>query len=89
MIMKKGLLVVNEFIKNNKERFTLLYDDLKKAFLNHHIELTQISNSEALIIINEKKKDYIVSFILLTYNLERYYAIKPIRNIKKDISIDK
>ena len=32
---------------------------------------------------DEKKKDYIVSFILLTYNLESYYANKPIRNIKK------
>ena len=27
----------------------------------------------------EKKKDYIVSFILLTYNLEKYYAIKTNR----------
>ena len=36
---------------------------------------------------NEKKKDYIVSFILLTYNLERYYAIKPIRNKKKTFKL--
>ena len=36
---------------------------------------------------DEKKKDYIVSFILLTYNLERYYAIKPIRNKKKTFNL--
>ncbi|MBO4667615.1 MAG: RimK family alpha-L-glutamate ligase [Bacilli bacterium] len=55
--MNKGLLIVNEFIKNNKERFEALYIDLYTAFLNEDINLVKMTNSEVLIKINEKKLD--------------------------------
>ena len=74
--MKKGLLIVNEFIKKKKERFIALYEELESAFSNNNIKLDVMTNCEALIIINDKEKpDY--DFVLfwdkdvnLAYHLE-------------------
>ena len=74
--MKKGLLIVNGFIINKIDRFNALYEDLEKSFLEQDITLDRMTNDEALILINEKKK-YDYDFILfwdkdinLAYHLE-------------------
>ena len=56
--MKKGLLVVNEFLNDYKDRFNALYLDLEQAFLSNDIVLTRVTNKECLIVLNEKKQDY-------------------------------
>ena len=74
--MKKGLLIVNEFIKTNKERFTALYQDLERSFKNIGIKLIEATNAEVLVTISENKTDN-YDFILfwdkdvnLAYHLE-------------------
>ena len=74
--MLKGLLVVNGFIKNKKERFESLYNDLKNVFNNNDILLDEITNDKLLIIINEMnhpKYDFILFWdkdVNLAYHLE-------------------
>lgn len=55
--MKKGLLIVNNFILENKERFDILYELLEKAFLCYNIELIRKTNAEILAKIDLNKKD--------------------------------
>ena len=74
--MKNGLLIVNEFIRNSKERFFALYLDLEKAFNDCGISLTRMSNSDALIEINDENHphyDFVLFWdkdINLAYHLE-------------------
>jgi len=76
-------------IKDCFDIYRYMKEDSKKLFKTKFGDYLIKVYNDLNFENDEKKKDYIVSFILLTYNLERYYAIKPIRKKKKDISIDK
>ena len=93
--MKKGLLIVNEFIKANKERFSALYQDLECSFKNIGIRLEKMTNSEALVTISENNLpdfDFILFWdkdINLAYHLENL-GYKVYNNAKAiDICDDK